>query len=244
MTMTPYIILFIAALAIEMAVTPIFLKYQRPGMSWKSRTTKMICATMFVCLGLLSMKISGNTTQFAMFMLYGLIASWFGDLFLHFKKAPVVLIGGISFFSAHVLYTIAYVKAQKEHFPDYPVFAWYEIVCILAVLAVFVLIAVKTKLRIQKIALCGVIPYAIMITTMTVKAASLAIRACIASMPGSVMLLFTLMAGAILFVLSDGSIVYLMFDERYRKNIPLKNFNIWTYFIGQALLASTIMFLK
>lgn len=239
--MTLYIILFIAALVIEMAVTPIFLKFQRPGMSWKSRTTKMICATMFVCLGLLGMKISGNTSPFAMFMLYGLIASWFGDLLLHFKKIYLVLIGGIAFFSAHVLYTTAYLKAQKDMFPDYPVFAWYEIVCICAVLAIFVIIAVKTKLQIKKIALCGVIPYAVMITTMAVKACSLAIRCFISRGADAAYLMVTLIAGSVLFVLSDGSIVFLMFDDRYRKNIPLKNFNIWTYFIGQALLASTIM---
>ena len=240
--MTLYIILFIIAFAIEMAVTPLFLKYQRPGMSWKSRTTKMICATMFVSLGLLSIKISGNTTPFAMFMLYGLISSWFGDLFLHFKKVPVVLIGGIAFFSAHVLYTIAYLKAQKDMFPDYPVFAWYEILCVCAVLAIFVIIAVKTKLQIKKIALCGVIPYAVMITTMAVKACSLAVRCFVSRGADAALLMFTLIAGSVLFVLSDGSIVFLMFDDRYRKNIPLKNFNIWTYFIGQSLLAASIMF--
>lgn len=239
--MTVYYILLVLAFIIEMAVTPFFLKFQRPGMSWKSRTTKMICATMFVSIGLLGIKISGNTTPFAMFMLYGLIASWFGDLFLHFKKIYLVLIGGISFFSAHVLYTTAYLKAQEDMFPEYPVFAWYEILCVCAVLAVFVIIAVKTKLQIKKIALCGVIPYAVMITTMAVKACSLAVRCFVSRGADASLFMFALIAGSVLFVLSDGSIVFLMFDDRYRKNIPLKNFNIWTYFIGQALLAASIM---
>ena len=240
--MTAYYILLALSFIIEMAVTPFFLKFQRPGMSWKSRTTKMICATMFVAMGFLCFKISENTTEFARFMLFGLIASWFGDLFLHFKKVYLVLIGGIAFFSAHVLYTTAYLKAQKDMFPEYPVFAWYEILCICAVLAVFVIIAVKTKLQIKKIALCGVIPYAVMITTMAVKACSLAVRCFISRGADALYLMLALIAGSVLFVLSDGSIVFLMFDDRYRKNIPLKNFNIWTYFIGQALLASSIMF--
>ena len=240
--MTAYYILLALAFIIEMAVTPFFLKFQRPGMSWKSRTPKMICATMFVAMGFLCFKISENTTEFARFMLFGLIASWFGDLFLHFKKVYLVLIGGIAFFSANVHYTTAYLKAQKDMFPEYPVFAWYEILYICAVLAVFVIIAVKTKLQIKKIALCGVIPYAVMITTMAVKACSLAVRCFISRGADALYLMLALIAGSVLFVLSDGSIVFLMFDDRYRKNIPLKNFNIWTYFIGQALLASSIMF--
>lgn len=240
--MTAYYILLALAFIIEMAVTPFFLKFQRPGMSWKSRTTKMICATMFVAMGFLCYKISANTTEFARFMLFGLIASWFGDLFLHFKKIYLVLIGGISFFSAHVLYTIAYIKAQKASFPYEKVFVWQETVGIAAVLLIFVLIAFRTKLQIKKIALCGVIPYAVMITTMTIKAISFSVRYFMTGAESGLLLMLTLSLGAVLFVLSDGSIVFLMFDDRYRKNIPLKNFNIWTYFIGQALLASSILF--
>ncbi len=240
--MAVYYILLTLAFIIEMAVTPFFLKFQRPGMSWKSRTTKMICASMFVAMGLLCFKISENTTDFARFMIFGLIASWFGDLFLHFRKIYLVLIGGISFFSAHVLYTIAYIKAQKASFPDEKIFVWQEIVGVIAILLIFVLIAVKTKLQIKKIALCGVIPYAIMITTMTVKAVSFSVRYLTTGAESGLLLMLTLSLGAVLFVLSDGSIVFLMFDERFKKNIPLKNFNIWTYFIGQALLASSIMF--
>lgn len=240
--MAVYYILLTLAFIIEMAVTPFFLKFQRPGMSWKSRTTKMICASMFVAMGLLCFKISENTTDFARFMVFGLIASWFGDLFLHFRKIYLVLIGGISFFSAHVLYTIAYIKAQKASFPDEKIFVWQEIVGVIAILLIFVLIAVKTKLQIKKIALCGVIPYAIMITTMTVKAVSFSVRYLTTGAESGLLLMLTLSLGAVLFVLSDGSIVFLMFDERFKKNIPLKNFNIWTYFIGQALLASSIMF--
>ena len=81
-----------------------------------------------------------------------------------------------------------------------------------------------------------------MITTMAVKACSLAVRCFISRGADALYLMLALIAGSVLFVLSDGSIVFLMFDDRYRKNIPLKNFNIWTYFIGLALLASSIMF--
>lgn len=240
--MTIYYILLALAFIIETAVTPFFLRFQRPGMSWKSRTTKMICASMFVAMGFLCFKISANTTDFARFMLFGLIASWFGDLFLHFRKIYLVLIGGIAFFSAHVLYTIAYIKAQKAVFPGEKIFVWQELCGIIAVLAVFLVIAFKTKLQIKKIALCGVIPYAVMITAMTVKAVSFSVRYCLSGAPSGLPLMLALSLGAVLFVLSDGSIVFLMFDERFKKNIPLKNFNIWTYFIGQALLASSILF--
>ena len=81
-----------------------------------------------------------------------------------------------------------------------------------------------------------------MITTMTVKAVSFSVRYLTTGAESGLLLMLTLSLGAVLFVLSDGSIVFLMFDERFKKNIPLKNFNIWTYFIGQALLASSIMF--
>ena len=58
-----------------------------------------------------------------------------------------------------------------------------------------------------------------------------------------IMICVTVALGAILFVLSDGSLGMILFAGK-KGNRPLKIFNIVTYFAAQILLASSIFFIR
>ena len=68
-----YWILFGACFVLQTITTPLFLKLSWPNRSIKSLTAKMVSATLFVLVGYLSVKISGNTSTFANTMMVGLI---------------------------------------------------------------------------------------------------------------------------------------------------------------------------
>ena len=64
--------LFVLCIIIEIIFVPLFLKAQWPGICRKSLFFKMICATAFVCAGVLCMNIAGNKSVYAIMMLVGL----------------------------------------------------------------------------------------------------------------------------------------------------------------------------
>ena len=134
MTQTLYISLTVAAIVIEAVFTPLVLHYQRPGICLKSFICKMICASMFLAVGILTYFYTGNDSEFAKFMLIGLSSSWLGDLFLHLKQGCKVTfgIGFIFFAAAHVLYLIAYSKATSLYLPESKFFTIPEIIFALA----------------------------------------------------------------------------------------------------------------
>ncbi len=74
-------IAFGACFVLQCFTTPVFLKYQWPDRTVKSHIMKMVCASLFVAVGGLSMVISGNTSDFAITMMLGLILGFIGDYF-------------------------------------------------------------------------------------------------------------------------------------------------------------------
>ena len=69
MDKTLFLTLTICACVIETVFTPFFLHYQRPGICLKSFICKMICASMFLTVGILAYVYTGNTSEFAKFLL-------------------------------------------------------------------------------------------------------------------------------------------------------------------------------
>ena len=81
-------VLFGLCLVVEAICTPWYLKALWPEKCTKSLILKMVCATMFVSIGVLSMFIANNFSTYAIIMLVGLVFGWVGDYFLH-AKAPL-----------------------------------------------------------------------------------------------------------------------------------------------------------
>lgn len=245
MSTVTFIALAAAAIIIEIIFTPLFLKAQRPGICIKSFCFKMICATMFLLLGYMSWKYSSNTSEFAKYMLIGLVLSWFGDFFLHIKTKYITFAIGFCFFtSAHILYLIAYNSAWKQYFPEKSFISVIDIVLIVLIF-VFAALFVKFKkhMPLKGVGLAVCVSYGLVLATMLVKAVTFSVNYIIelgtAAIPGAVCLAF----GGINFFMSDSSLALLLFNPADKGRIGLKNHNIGTYFMAQTLLALSILFI-
>ena len=236
----------------ECIAFPIFIKAQWPQKCVKSFVWKMIAASIFVGYGVFaffSAKGAWGNRFFEVFardMVIGLCLGWLGDLLLHltalFKNPGKALTGGafvsglVAFLVGHIFYVLAYIEGIKA------IGRWSRSTIITIVIEVVILLAafvaaqfvVKLKLGIAAI---PVALYAATISTMLVCAVTLAIYAA----KYSVLLSVVVALGAILFVISDGTLVFCLFgNEKAKNSFPLKIVNLTTYFIGQMMLASTI----
>lgn len=238
-------ILFGACLVVEAICTPWYLKALWPEKCTKSLVLKMICATMFVSIGVLSMFIADNFSKYAITMLVGLVFGWIGDYFLHAKPSQAYFVTGfVSFLVGHIFYIVAYVKALPVLFSDYKMFNIPELVIGAVVLVVaFVLMKVLKMKMTPKIVGVGIWIYFIILTFMFTKATALGYNQWQSGADGGILAFVVLTLGSFFFVLSDASLGVIMFADQ-KKNYPLKIFNIVTYFWGQIMLASSILFIN
>ncbi len=239
-------ILFVLVVLLEFAAVPMFLKYYWPTKCKQSLLFKMISSTLFIFAGLLAMKISANNTQYATLIMWGLFFGWIGDLFLHLLSNKLVYfaIGLFAFLGGHIFYIIAFQKAIYTTYSDAGALKWYEILAVLVIVGLLILYAVKKKMDYKNPKAIAILLYALTISTMLVKAC----RYCIGELAYGMnehmfMVFFTVLCGAILFVLSDGSLGILMFSGNEVKR-PLRIFNIGTYYAAQLLLAASIFFVR
>ena len=248
--MIPEIIASCVCLVVMVIFVPLFLKAAWPDKSKKSLLFKMICATSFVIIALLQMRIADNYSDFAKLVIGGLVLSWFGDLFLHIptKKAKVWYpFGVLSFLSGHVLFVGAYALAGNRlldasfwNLTEIAVFA----PVIAAVMAYLLYMSKKSANKIIPF----LIIYATAVFAMMIKATSLGIGLFIDGQQ-SLLVTFLLAVGGIFFVTSDLLLLLIDFGDlpgktaRF-KNFKLKSVNIWTYFIAQCLLGFTILFIR
>ncbi len=238
-------VLFGLCLVVEIVCVPWYLKALWPEKCTKSLVLKMVCATMFVCVGVLSMHISGNFSSYAITMLVGLVFGWIGDYFLHAKPSQAYFVTGfISFLIGHIFYIVAYVKALPTLFTGYKMFNIPELIIGVVVLVIAFIIMKVIKMKMSpKIVAFGIWLYFCILTFMFVKATSLGYHQWQSGAEGGVLAFVVLTLGSFFFVLSDASLGVIMFADQ-RKNYPLKIFNILTYFWGQIMLASSILFIN
>ncbi|MDR0315116.1 MAG: lysoplasmalogenase [Oscillospiraceae bacterium] len=235
-----YKFIFVAAIVIESIFVPLFLKAQWPEKTNKSLLYKMICATMFMTAAAMAVLISGNSSYFVKLLLAALALGWVGDLFLHLRGGKVTyVIGGMAFLSGHVIYTKAYIDMCKSVDAGWSFFNTWHIVSFLAIMtAVIILISAKYKKLDKAFALPWVF-YSAVLTIMFIVSISFSVTF-ISS--GYIPLALMIGIGATLFTISDATIAVLDFGEV--KSFPLKCVNIVTYFAGQTILASSILFLN
>ena len=249
-------VLFVLCVALEFVFVPLFLKHSWPEKCWKSFGFKMICSALFFSAGLLAMKISGNSAQtspYTKYILWGLFLGWLGDMFLHLitDKIWVFGLGLFAFLGGHIFYIIAFQETISQRYPDKSFFEWYEILAV-AVLVGVILVYAAIKKKQGKLAsgkiymVIPVVMYAVTISAMLAKAFRFCIGEWLWGMTDDnimAMIFITVALGAVLFVLSDGSLGIILFAGQ-KKNRPLKIFNIATYFTAQILLASSIFFIS
>ena len=238
-------IVFGLCLLVEAVCTPWYLKALWPEKCRKSLILKMICATMFVSIGVLSMFIADNFSKYATTMLVGLVFGWIGDYFLHAKPTNAYFATGFtSFLIGHIFYIVAYVKALPKLFPEYEMFNAPEIAVALVVITSALIAAKVLKVNFSpKIVKYAIAVYFLIITFMFVKASALGYHQWQSGAEGGILPFVLLTLGSLFFVLSDATLGIIIFGGQ-KRNYPLKIFNIITYFWGQIMLASSILFIN
>ncbi len=238
-------IVFGLCLVVEAICTPWYLKALWPEKCRKSLVLKMICATMFVSIGVLSMFISNNFSPYALTMLVGLVFGWIGDYFLHAKPTNAYFATGfMSFLVGHIFYIAAYVKALPKLFPEYEMINAPEIIIGLIIIATALISAKVLKVKFSpRVVKYAIAVYFVIITFMFTKASALGYHQWQSGAKGGILPFVVLSLGSLFFVLSDATLGIIIFGGQ-KKNYPLKIFNIITYFWGQIMLASSILFIN
>lgn len=237
-------ILFAVICLVVMGITPFFVKAQMNGPCAKSMLCKMTGATGYVAIGLLGVYISGDGfSVFDMVLLGALIASWIGDLFLHSEKMWSIVIGFLGFLSAHFFFIAAYSTEISALLPGQSFIVPWQIAAVLVLVVLFLVFSAKSGFSFSGIIKVGIVFYGAVITTMMCKAIQLGYTAVAAGLENAVLVAVIAISGALLFCMSDFLISILMFVDGAKKNIPLKMFNMFTYFAAELLLASLTLFM-
>lgn len=235
-----------AVLALEVVTVVYYLQIMYPKTSWKTLFTKLACSAFFVITAELASLLTANTTLYAATMLIGFVASFLGDFFLHMKpklghELVNLSFGGLSFIAGHVLFIMAYIRANKYYFPDRPFLVKQEIIALVAALLVILVIFYITKLRMGW-KIIPVMAYAAALVLMSVKATSLGYRFMLEGVDGGVKAFIYLTAGSSLFTLSDIVLAMSFFGAGH---VYLKKcLNISMYYAGQTFLALSLLFVK
>ena len=233
-------VLFAVCFVASLILTPLYLEAQK-NKGLKSLTLKMLDSNCFLGAGILAVFITDNQTPFAKYMIIALAMSWIGDFLLHVIKPKFLnAVGFVSFMVAHVFYIIAYNTAAQSIEPGRAFLQWWGYAIPVVCLIVYAIFIIK-KMDFIKLGIFASIAYGVVILIMFAKAADLAVLSLQSGTENAVISAILLFAGAALFVASDFTISFLIFDQRFKKNYPLKIFNIATYFAGQLLLASLIL---
>lgn len=201
---------------------------------------KLLASVPFVGSGFYLTFVSGNYhSLYAWLIVAGLVFSFLGDWLLKYNAFGMKgLPGIISFAVAHIFYIAAYIVRVPLSASDlWLVFPW----CIMIVLE----IAAKKKMKINLGATApAVLVYAMIINVMVIAG----IRTAVCTMAGGVSALRSLMmiAGVIMFIVSDAGVCLMMFDGRthfriMNKTYDLDIFNIITYYGGQMLISAGVL---
>ncbi len=228
-----FVLIFIAVNVLNV----FFVNAQRNGPTKKSLTLKMAAATGYLVTCLLAMCIGKNFTRFAWLIFTALVLCWIGDLFLHLWQHKILpAIGFLGFLSGHFVFIAAFLNKIETITPGRGFFSWAEILFVLCFCLGFLLFSWAVGTKLKGWIKVPILLYAAVITTMLCKAVIMGLL--YKTVTGSTFAMAVAALGAVLFVASDFSIAVLMFNEKYKKNYPLKMFNMVTYFLAVLLLSA------
>lgn len=228
----------------EFVFVPKYLKAMWPQKNKRSLQIKMICSGSFVLMSVCAAQIGGGPSRYAVFMVFGALFGFLGDYFLHAKGCvPYFITGLSSFLTGHIMYITAFSVTLLNTFPDYSFFAFHEIIIYTFIIVGVICVCRKRKFKFKsKTLVVAVAVYAVAIILMLVKAVSLGLYCYTYGYGRAVLILICLAVGALCFVLSDSTLVIILFGGK-KGSYPLKIFNIITYYMAQTLLASSLIFL-
>lgn len=205
-----------------------------------SMRQKLLTSAPFVISGFwLTLMCNPVNLKYAWLIVAGLCASFIGDWVLRYDLFGMKgLPGIIAFAAAHILYITAYAVRVPLRLSDLVLIVPWAVMLTLEILA-------KKKMNINLGATApAVLVYAMIIDAMVV----LGIRAAVLTMGDGITILrsIILMAGVIMFIISDAGVCLMMFDGRKeiktkKKTYRLNSFNVVTYYGGQMLIAASVL---
>ena len=195
--------------------------------------SKTITSLLFLCFCLYSRLHTKGDFSYFILILIGIIFAVFGDIFLsiksksHKKSSIIFLLGLISFSITHIFYTSAFSYLNPIQLKEL-------VLALLFSLIIMLYIKAYKRLEFNKLFIPSFI-YCTLISIMYCK--SLALLIDYKNNKGIVFLVI----GTTLFIFSDFVLSFIIFDNNHNKVLPA--INLITYYIGQFLIASTVMFL-
>ena len=226
---------------IEIVFPPIFVSSMFRGKSNKSLFLKMICSTAFLLICILSKLFIHSTGIYSNLLTVALCLAWTGDLFLGINGSRIYfVIGGFFFLFTHFLLIIAFTSQSRLIAPSLHNYTVFDLTVSVLLIVFFEIYNKKKNLSLGKFHI-PVLIYAFLLSTMLSKAYTLAKNAFIS---GIGLLPFFVFAGAILFFISDFTLTYTILDEKKKNDRAYKLLNSYCYFLGEALIASTVLFIK
>ena len=203
---------------------------------------KCVCSGWFILTGIASAAFSGGVSAYALFVLLGLTASFWGDFFLQLEdQEKYFVVGVFCFMAAHLLYITAFSLAAEKLFPERPFLSFWQAAAVAVVMAGLLIMILTARLKLGKMFVPGMM-YIAAISLMFVKAVSLGLFAffSLPALTGTAALV-TLCSGALLFVISDTVLVFIVFGGK--SSLRMTAVNLYTYFIAQTLLALSVYML-
>lgn len=227
---------------------PLYDKAYWPEPTKKSLANKIVAATMFVAIGVLGMIISDNKTIFASTMIVGLICGWFGDILMHIpskKNMTCLYIGAVGFLVGHIFYVMAFVNGANALSESYKFFTVPELIAFVVVYVAFLLM-LKPVFKFtfdSKFLQYGLYLYGIFLIGMLFKVIAFAITYFKYGTENSIISMIILIVAGISFFVSDLTLGIRLLGGR-KDNKFIKSLSLYTYFIAQLLLATSILFIK
>lgn len=208
-----------------------FIKTEYAGLMVRATVLKGLASCFFVVLGVLC--FAANCTSFGKLIVIGLALGLVGDVLLNLRNVvtggasmKVFALGILAFLSGHFLYIAALVAANTG-------------IVLLAVVLTAVLSAAAIPPLMRRITApskglkaFGYI-YLVVVIAMFSCAAMLLVKT------GVTVLTVLFAVGALFFVVSDFIMIYYSFGKKIK---PLRAINLLTYYLGQLLIATAILF--
>lgn len=242
----PEYLITAAAIVLESVFVPKFLVAQRPGKSLRSLIFKMICSTCFLIITVCALIHERAEDKYAMLILTAVILSWFGDLFLHIKGSRIwFAIGFTSFLAAHVVFIFAFQNKLRIIVPEMRNYCIAEAAAAVVIFSLFVLYLVKGGMQMPKIVTVPICIYALAVMSMCINAVGLAVGILTdISITYRGVPAVLLAVGGICFLISDFTLLVLMFHPKHKTDFPLKIVNIATYFVSVSAIGLSLYFVN
>lgn len=230
-------ILYLVLLCIAVVMAAVFVAFSNGQTGLKSLAFKCIASFCFTLLAVSVCFLKGMSTPGMLFVM-GFVASCFGDAILGLPDMPemqknhdkLVLIGGLCFAVAHIFYICAMIVLFG--------FAWW-LLPIAVILGLVFFFGNKFVGKLDYGTLNAGMPFYSIFVSCVVAESIMAFIAG-ASTVGALMLL----VGFVLFWLSDIVLMNIYFGKKTPKqNVFLYYFNLSFYYLGQILIAASLMFL-